>query len=63
MQSTEELRRALVVAEGRELRQALIDANGSAQKAAELLSITRQTVWRRMRRHGIEIQRVVKPAA
>lgn len=56
---TEEIRQALV-AEERELREALTAANGSPSKAAELLGVRRMTVWRRMKKYGIEVERVVR---
>lgn len=43
----------------RQLRQALAKANGSPAKAGELLGISRMTVWRRMKKYGIEVQRIV----
>ena len=63
MQTTEEARRALEEAIERETRQALTDAGGSPKRAAELLGLTRPTVYRRMEKYGIEIQRVVTQAA
>jgi two-component system response regulator HydG len=44
--------------EERQLRQALATAKGSPTKAGEILGISRMTVWRRMKKYGIEIQRV-----
>jgi transcriptional regulator of acetoin/glycerol metabolism len=46
-----------------QLRRALADANGSPTKAAVLLGISRMTVWRRMKKYGLTVQRVVKRAA
>lgn len=46
------------------LRKALAASDGSPTKAAELLGVTRMTVWRRMRKFGIEVRReVVKTKA
>ena len=45
--------------EERQLRQALAEADGSPTKAAALLGVTRMTVHRRMKKYGIQIQRVV----
>ncbi len=46
------------------LRQALQRADGSTTRAAELLGVSRMTVWRRMKRYGIELKRVIdSPAA
>lgn len=61
--TTDELRQALEEAIERETRQALIDAGGSPTQAARLLGITRPTVYRRMWKYGIEVQRVVNEAA
>jgi transcriptional regulator of acetoin/glycerol metabolism len=44
--------------EERQLREALSRADGSPTRAAELLGVTRMTVWRRMKKYGIEIKRV-----
>lgn len=49
--------------EERQLREALATAEGSPTKAAVLLGVTRMTIHRRMKKYGIEIQRVVKRAA
>lgn len=49
--------------EERQLREALATADGSPVKAAALLGVTRMTVWRRMRKYGVEIKRVVNRAA
>ena len=46
-----------------QLRRALAEANGSPTKAAELLGISRMTVWRRMKKYGLTVERVVKRAA
>lgn len=45
--------------EERRLRDALAQANGSRTKAGELLGISRMTVWRRMKKYGVEIRQVV----
>ncbi len=39
------------------LRRALELTNGSPSRAAELLGVSRQTVWRRMKRYGIPTPR------
>jgi transcriptional regulator of acetoin/glycerol metabolism len=44
--------------EERQLREALSRADGSPGKAAVFLGIHRMTVWRRMKKYGIEIKRV-----
>ena len=49
--------------EERALREALEQADGSPIRAAEILGVTRVTVWRRMKRYGIQIARVVKASA
>ncbi len=41
------------------LIQALKQANGNQTKAAQLLNITRVTVWNRMKKHGIDLKRVL----
>jgi transcriptional regulator of acetoin/glycerol metabolism len=46
-----------------DLRRALADAKGSPAKAAELLGVSRMTVWRRMKKYGLTVERVVKRAA
>ena len=48
MQTTEE----------RALRAALTLADGSPQRAAEMLEVSRMTVWRRMKKYGIQMRRV-----
>jgi transcriptional regulator of acetoin/glycerol metabolism len=63
MQTTAELRRALAESEERDTRQALIQTAGRPSKAAELLGVSKPTVYRRMKKYGIEIQRVVNQAA
>ena len=45
------------------LREALERANGSPGRAAQLLGVSRMTVWRRMRKFGIEVKRVIDKAA
>lgn len=50
--------------EERELRKALAAANGAPGRAALILGVHRQTVWRRMKKYGISVERrVVKNAA
>lgn len=44
--------------EERHLREALEAANGSPTGAARILGVTRMTVWRRMKKYGVEIKRV-----
>ena len=56
MQTTE-------LTEEQTLRKALDLAAGSPTKAAELLGVTRMTVWRRMRKYGIAVKREVVKAA
>ena len=46
--------------EERQLREALAAADGSPTRAGEILGVTRMTVHRRMRKYGVEIQRVVR---
>lgn len=41
----------------RELRAALVLAKGSPTRAAQLLGVSRMTVWRWMQKYGIEIRR------
>jgi transcriptional regulator of acetoin/glycerol metabolism len=45
------------------LRKALDDAAGSPTAAAQLLGVTRMTVWRRMRKYGIAVKREIVKAA
>ena len=45
------------------LRQALQRADGSPTRTAELLGVSRMTVWRRMKRYGIELKRVIDSPA
>ena len=45
-----------------QLRRALADANGSPAKAAVLLGVSRMTVWRRMKKYGLTVERIVKAA-
>lgn len=45
------------------LRQALERSGGSTSGAGKLLGVSRMTVWRRMKKYGIEIKRVVDRAA
>jgi len=63
MQTTADLRRAFAEAEERELLEALSAANGSAAEAAVRLGVTRQTIWRRMKKYGLTVERVVTKAA
>jgi two-component system response regulator HydG len=42
--------------EERQLRQALAESKGSRVKTAKLLGVSRMTLWRRMRKYGIEPQ-------
>jgi two-component system NtrC family response regulator len=44
------------------LREALKQGDGSPTRAARILGVSRPTVYRLMERHGIELQRVIKPA-
>jgi two-component system, NtrC family, response regulator HydG len=48
--------------EEQQLRAALALAKNSPAKAGELLGVTRMTVWRRMKKYGIEIERAIKAA-
>lgn len=41
------------------LIRALREANGNQTKAAELLNVTRVTVWHRMKKHGVDLKRVL----
>jgi two-component system response regulator HydG len=49
--------------EERRLRAALELAGGSTPKAAVILGVSRMTVWRWVKKYGIEIERRIKPAA
>ena len=49
-----QLKQALVEAEERETRQALIDAGGSPTRAARALGVSKPTIYRRMERYGIK---------
>lgn len=49
--------------EERQLREALVQADGSPTKAAVLLGVTRMTIHRRMKKYGVEIKRVVDRTA
>jgi two-component system response regulator HydG len=53
----------VIQSEEQQLRAALALAKGSTTKAGELLGVTRMTVWRRMKKYGIELQRVPVKAA
>lgn len=44
------------------LRRALAEGNGSPAKAALILGVSRMTVWRRMKKYGLQVHRVVKAA-
>jgi transcriptional regulator of acetoin/glycerol metabolism len=44
------------------LRDALTKADGSPRKAAALLGVSHMTVYRAMKRWGIEVERQVRPA-
>jgi len=46
-----------------QLRKALAISEGSPSKAAEVLGVSRMTVWRRMKKYGITVERIVKKAA
>ena len=46
--------------EERRLREALEAADGMPSRAAVILGVTRMTVHRRMKKYGVEIQRVVR---
>ncbi len=48
--------------EEQQLRRALTDADGSPVKAAAILGISRMTVWRRMKKYGLIVERIVKAA-
>ena len=50
----------VIQSEEQQLRIALALAKGSTSKAGELLGVSRMTVWRRMKKYGIELQRVPK---
>lgn len=45
------------------VRDALEQAGGSPTRAARTLGVSRWTVYRLMDRHGIELERRIKPAA
>jgi transcriptional regulator of acetoin/glycerol metabolism len=45
------------------VRDALEQADGSPTRAARILGVSRPTVYRLMERHGIELERRIKPAA
>lgn len=45
--------------EKQDLIRALQQANGNQTRAAELLSVTRVTVWHRMKKHGIDLKKVL----
>lgn len=49
--------------EERRLREALTKADGSPTVAAVLLGVSRVTVYRHMKKYGVEIKRVVERAA
>jgi transcriptional regulator with PAS, ATPase and Fis domain len=44
----------------RELIEALTEANGNQSRAAELLGVSRVTVWNRMKRYGVRAERQVR---
>ena len=44
----------------RELVEALTEAGGNQSRAAELLGISRVTVWNRMKRYGVRAERQVR---
>ena len=44
----------------RELIGALTEAGGNQSRAAELLGISRVTVWKRMKRYGVRAERQVR---
>ncbi|MDX9841275.1 MAG: helix-turn-helix domain-containing protein, partial [Desulfobulbus sp.] len=44
----------------RELIEALTEAGGNQSRAAELLGISRVTVWNRMKRYGVRAERQVR---
>lgn len=54
MQTAEELREALVEADERETREALIASRGNVSQAARALGISKPTIYRRMKRYGLE---------
>jgi transcriptional regulator of acetoin/glycerol metabolism len=42
-----------------ELIEALEEAEGNQSRAAELLGVTRVTVWNRMRRYGVQYKKTI----
>ena len=62
MQTSTQLRQALIEVEEGETRAALVAADGSPARAAVLLGISKPTVYRRMKKYGIEIKRVIQAA-
>jgi len=53
---------APVEADKTALLKALQQTGGNQSKAAALLGISRVTLWHRLKRYGIDIQKIVKPA-
>jgi two-component system response regulator HydG len=53
---------APVEADKTALLRALQQTGGNQSKAAALLGISRVTLWHRLKRYGIDIQKIVKPA-
>ena len=43
------------------LVEALRKSNGNQSEAARILGVNRVTVWNRMRKHGIDLRRVLLP--
>ena len=46
--------------EKRELLEVLRRTGGNQSKAAEILGVSRVTVWNRMKRHGIDAKRLIE---
>ena len=63
MQTGGTLADALERASEQAVREALEEAHGSKTRAALILGVSRPTVYRLMERHGIEVRRIVEPAA
>jgi two-component system NtrC family response regulator len=63
MQTPGTLADAIGQAAAQAVREALEQAEGSPTRAARILGVSRPTVYRLMERHGIEVERRIKPAA